>query len=77
MLYVVFAVIGLAFLVMSFLGFAFPDRYARITHYTQAEPYRRLAVRRQRKWPYRISNLLLFLMLLFCATRLVWLFGHR
>jgi len=77
MLYAVFAVVGLAVLVISFLGFAFPDRYVRIIHCTEAESYRRLAVRRQRRWPLRISNLLLFLMLLFCACRFLWMLGHR
>ena len=77
MIYVAFAAVGLACLVISFLGFAFPDRYVRIAYCTQTEFHRSLALRRHRKWPYRISNLLLFLMLLFCACRLLWMFGHR
>jgi len=64
MLYVVFAAVGMASLVISFLGFAFPDRFVRIAYCTQAESDRRLALRRHRRWPLWISNLLLFLMLL-------------
>ena len=77
MIYVGVATVWLAFLVMSFIGFALPDRYVRIAYFTQTDGYRRLAMRRHRRWSYRISNLLLFLTLLFSACRLMWMFSHR
>jgi hypothetical protein len=63
MFHVGFLTMGVAFLSISFLMFAFPDRYVRLANFyfakTKAE--RRLQLKTYQRWPYRISGLLLFL----------------
>ena len=71
MFHIAFVTVGLAFLVISFLAFAFSDRYVHVANlylaWTGSE--RRLQLRTYQSWFYRISSLVLFLMLslmLFC-----------
>ena len=65
---VAFVTVGLAFLIISFLAFAFPHRYVRLAnlYFGKTGSDRRLQLRTYQRWSYRISNLVLFLMLLLC-----------
>ena len=75
MFYLVFATVDVAILVISFLAFAFPDRYVRIAnlYFAKSRSERRLQLRMHRRWSYRISNLALFLMILGCSCRYLWM----
>ena len=70
MFHAAFATVGLAFLIITFLAFASPGRYVRIAnlYFAKTGSDRRLRLKTHQRWPYRISNLVAFLMvlLLFC-----------
>lgn len=79
MFYIGIATVGLAFLVISFLAFAFPDRYVRIAnlYFTKTGSERRLQPSVYQRWSYRIGNFALFLMLLFCSLWYLSMVLHR
>ena len=79
MFYFAFVTITLAFLTISFLAFAFPDRYVRLANLYLAKTGSDLRLKSgtYQRWSCRISNLLLFLMLLFCSCWSIKTFIHR